>query len=76
MFGLFKRKEKEDLEEYYHVNINDLRTVAQLRESIKIIMKCMAGQDVMHLHISESKLYEYPHLSKVAKKAHVETTNE
>ena len=70
MFGLFSKKtDIEICDEYYQVSIEDVKTVAQLRECVKIIMKCLAHQDTTHFRISKNKINEYPNLAKIATEA-------
>lgn len=68
MFGSFKRKKKEELKDIYHVDIDDVRTVAQLRESVKILMKCIGHPEITRFDISEDYLDQFPALSKIAYK--------
>ena len=70
MFGLFKNKETPEVKSntWYYVHIDDVKTVAQLRESVKILMKVLSHQNQTHFHISENKISEYPNLAKIATK--------
>jgi len=69
MFGLFKKKEEEQKRfPYYTVNIDDVKTVAQLRECLKAVMKSLGSEDSIRFHIGKEKIKEFPNLAKIATK--------
>jgi len=68
MFGLFKnKKEQEKQFDYYIINIDDVKTVVQLREMTKLIMYCLGG-NTGNAKIREDHLEEFPVLAKLARK--------
>ena len=62
MFG--KKKEQEPQLKHYIVNINDVETLEQLREFVKIVMRSLStsGDAV----IREDYLDEFPELAKIS----------
>ena len=69
MFGLFKKEEKEQKRfPYYTVNIDDVKTVAQLRECLKAVMKSLGSEDSIRFRIGKEKIKEFPNLAKIATK--------
>lgn len=69
MFGLFKNKETLEVknEPKVYVHVDDCKTVAQLREAVKLIMVTINRQNDGLFSIKESRLSKYPNLAKIVK---------
>jgi hypothetical protein len=70
MFDLFKKKENRQIEPtvYYYVHIDECKTVAQLREAMKMVMRAINRQNDGTFVIKEENLSKYPALRKIVKK--------
>jgi len=62
MFG--KKKEQEPQLKHYIVNINDVETLEQLREFVKIVMRSISTSG--NAVIREDYLDEFPELAKIS----------